>query len=136
MVEELAFPKGKILVIDDDKVTVSVVENILTREGYQIYTATDGKVGIEKATELKPDLIFMDINMPEMDGYETTMKLKNVNELESTPVIYISGLNPKNEANKIFLTGGVSMISKPFTNSQLIDVVKLAMGSVNKNLEH
>ena len=72
--------------------------------------------------------------MPKMDGYETTMKLKSVSELESTPVIYISGLNPESEANKVFMTGGASMITKPFTNSQLIDVVKLAMGAVSKNI--
>ncbi|RKX22247.1 MAG: response regulator [Candidatus Zixiibacteriota bacterium] len=134
MVDKEKSPKGKILVIDDDKMMASVVENVLSHEGYQIYTATDGKDGFEKATELKPDLIFMDINMPEMDGYETTMKLKSVSELESTPVIYISGLNPESEANKVFMTGGASMITKPFTNSQLIDVVKLAMGAVSKNI--
>ncbi|MEA1979666.1 MAG: response regulator [candidate division Zixibacteria bacterium] len=134
MVDKEKSSKGKILVIDDDKMMASVVENVLSNEGYQIYTATDGQDGLEKATELKPDLIFMDINMPDMDGYETTMKLKSVNELESTPVIFISGLNPESEANKVFMTGGVSMITKPFTNSQLIDVVKLAMGAVSKNI--
>ncbi len=68
--------KARILVIDDDRLLVRIITSILEKNGFEVWTAPDGQVGLRKAGMLKPDLIILDVMMPEMDGYQVLRHLK------------------------------------------------------------
>lgn len=121
---------GVVLVIDDDETITGLIETILSKEGYQVYTAKDGAEGIKVASEVLPDLVLMDITMPVLDGYETTKEMKKNPRLANTPVIFLTGKTPNEDGGQAFATGGTSFIRKPFTNQQLKDLIKLVMESV------
>lgn len=118
----------KILIVDDDEAVSKLIETVLTKEGYQVFVANDGSSGVKKADEVHPNLIFMDITMPEMDGYEATSEIKANEELKDIPVIYLSGRSADEDGGKSFATGGASYLMKPFMPQQIRDIVRLALG--------
>jgi len=79
--------KNKILVIDDDENILFLLENILSDAQYKVFTARSGKEGIERAKNVSPDIIVLDIMMPELDGIATILKLKGCGETRSIPII-------------------------------------------------
>ncbi len=80
----------KILLIDDELDILEILSYNLEKEGYDIYTATNGNEGIEKAKEIIPDLILLDVMMPEKDGIETCQELRKVKELQKTLIVFLS----------------------------------------------
>lgn len=80
----------KILLIDDELDILEILSYNLEKEGYEIYTATNGNEGIEKAKEIIPDLILLDVMMPEKDGIETCQELRKVKELQKTLIVFLS----------------------------------------------
>ena len=122
--------KGTILVIDDDSTITGLLDTILSKEGYTIHIANNGRKGISMAKECRPDMIFMDISMPDLDGYQTTEEIKKDSTLKHVPVIYLTGRTESEDANKAFETGGASFMRKPFTVQQIKDFVNLAMLSL------
>lgn len=80
----------KILLIDDEMDILEILSYNLEKEGYDIYTATNGKVGIVKAKEILPDLILLDVMMPEKDGIETCQELRKIKELQKTLIVFLS----------------------------------------------
>jgi CheY-like chemotaxis protein len=122
---------GTILVVDDEEAVTGVIQAVLTKEGYQVHLAHNGEEGIKLASQVKPDLIIMDITMPGMDGYEATERIKQDPALADVPVIFLTGKSASEDGGKSFATGGVSFVRKPFTGQQLRDLVTLAMQSLN-----
>ncbi|MCL2720307.1 MAG: response regulator [Treponema sp.] len=112
--------KYKLLIVDDEKLNLKVLTNILSSE-YSIITATNGRNAIEKAKAYSPDLILLDILMPEMDGYQTLAEIKSCKELQKTPVIFITGLDSDEHEEKGLALEAADYITKPFSNS----IVKL-----------
>ena len=85
--------RGQILYIEDNFDNRILIKRVLEAEGYTVIEAENGKVGIEKATSNKPDLILMDINLPDIDGYECTARLrKSMNGMRRTPIVALRGL--------------------------------------------
>lgn len=80
----------KILLIDDEMDILEILSYNLEKEGYNIYTATNGKEGIVKAKEILPDLILLDVMMPEKDGIETCQELRKIKELQKTLIVFLS----------------------------------------------
>lgn len=80
----------KILLIDDELDILEILSYNLEKEGYDIYTATNGNEGIEKAKEIIPDLILLDVMMPEKDGIETCQELRKIKELQKTLIVFLS----------------------------------------------
>ncbi|MCL2809862.1 MAG: response regulator [Treponema sp.] len=110
----------KILIIDDEKINIMALAHFLTPQ-YEILIAKNGELGLKAAEKHIPDLILLDIIMPEMDGYEVLKKLKESDVTKNIPVIFISGLANTGENNeKDNLQGAVDYISKPFDK----DIVK------------
>jgi len=104
----------KILVIDDEKINIMALAHFLSPQ-YEILIAKNGDLGLKAAEKHKPDLILLDIIMPEMDGYEVLKKLKESDETKNIPVIFISGIANTGENNKNDNSqGAVDFISKPF----------------------
>ena len=107
--------KNTLLLVDDEKSNLKLLTHILGQE-YTIYTATNGTNAIEKANEYIPDLILLDILMPEMDGYETLSQLKNCAKTQKIPVIFITGLSSNEDEEKGLSLDAADYISKPFSN--------------------
>ncbi|MCL1935267.1 MAG: diguanylate cyclase [Defluviitaleaceae bacterium] len=103
-----------ILVIDDSKSNIIALTHIL-KDNYNVLATKSGKTGISIAIDQKPDIILLDIIMPEIDGYEVLKELKNNNATRHIPVIFISGLNTEEDEEKGLILGAVDYIAKPFS---------------------
>lgn len=109
-------PRAKILVIDDTKTNIDVLDGILSVD-YDVYVALDGEKGLMLTEKIHPDLILLDVMMPEMDGYETLRQLHARNILHDTPVIFLTAkADAKSEQTGLDL-GAVDYITKPFNPS-------------------
>ena len=113
----------KILVVDDTPIYLEQMKQILTGEGYDVITASSGKEALEKAEESHPDLIFMDVVMPVMDGFAACRELTKNANTKQIPVIFVSSKNT--EADRVWaeLQGAKAYISKPYTPEQILDQV-------------
>ena len=114
----------KVLIVDDSSTDRQNLEHILIDTGCEIITAKNGKVAIELAKSEKPDIIFMDIVMDEMDGYEATRKLSNDPETNTIPVIFVSSKHQKADRVWAKMQGGKELVSKPYTPDQILDQIK------------
>ena len=112
--------KNAILIVDDENANLKVLTHILGSE-YTIFTATSGSSAIEKAIEFAPDLILLDILMPEMDGYATLCQIKSCEAIKKIPVIFITGLDSEEDEEKGLALEAADYITKPFSAS----IVKL-----------
>lgn len=115
---------GNILVIDDNPENLRLLVSLLKEEGYMVRPVPNGKLAISSAQAIPPDLILLDIKMPEMDGYELCQKFKNLNETKDIPVIFLSALNETLDKIKAFAVGGVDYITKPFHQEEVLVRVK------------
>lgn len=114
----------KILIIDDDLDTLRLVGLMLQRQGYQIMAATNGQQGLAKAFEDKPDLILLDIMMPEMDGYEVTRILRSNPLTERTPILMFTAKTQLDDKVAGFEVGADDYLTKPTHPSELQAHVK------------
>ena len=114
----------KILVADDSPADLSNLVSILSDMGFNVLTANNGRDAISLAKSEKPDLIFMDIVMEHMDGYEAARTLSNDSVTESIPLIFVS--NKKQKADRVWakMQGAKELISKPYTADQITDNIK------------
>jgi CheY-like chemotaxis protein len=113
----------KILIIDDDPLLTKYLNNLFTDNGYETCNATNGLEGMEKIKDEKPDLITLDLQMPEEWGSKLYRKLSKDNELKKIPIIVISGLN-----GKYAIKDAVAFIRKPFDPDKLLGIVKSIIG--------
>jgi len=106
--------KNSLLIVDDEKSNLKVLSHILGQE-YTIYTATNGISAVERARQYLPDLILLDILMPEMDGYQTLSELKSNEKTQRIPVIFITGLDSFEDEERGLDMGAADFIHKPFS---------------------
>src|SRR5512141_1035988 len=103
-----------VLVVDDAPENVTLLARILKISGYSVEAAEDGATALEKANTCQPDLILLDINMPGMDGFETSARLKADERTRDIPIIFISALDNIEDKTRAFRAGGLDYILKPF----------------------
>jgi len=116
----------KILIIDDDPVGITLMSGRIGKEGFAILTAVNGRLGLEYARREKPDLIILDIEMPEMNGYSFVLELKQIPELNKTPVIVTTA---HEENRPIFARRGIShYLVKPVKFDELFKMVSELIG--------
>lgn len=114
----------KILVVDDDPVIANLLQTRLSALGYELFTAADGKQGLEIAKESKPDLIIADLIMPVMDGSTMASEIKYIPDLADVPVIFLTCMVSESEIQETeHHIGGHMFFAKPFDSSELIDTV-------------
>jgi serine/threonine protein kinase/FixJ family two-component response regulator len=118
--EETKISKGDILIVDDNPVNLNLLSGLLLDRNYRVRVATSGKRAISVARMAPPDLIMLDINMPEMDGYETCQLLKADVKTVNVPVIFISALDEVMDKVKAFQAGGVDYVTKPFQFEEVV----------------
>jgi CheY-like chemotaxis protein len=109
----------KILIIDDDVDTLRLVGLMLQRQGYQISAATNGEQGLQKAFEEKPDVILLDVMMPEMDGYEVTRRLRNNPASSQTPILLFTAKTQLDDKVAGFEAGADDYLTKPTHPAEL-----------------
>ena len=110
---------ASILVVDDTPANLQVLAGMLKDRGYKVRPAPSGKLALAAAQRDPPDLILLDINMPEMNGYEVCEALKAEEKLKGVPIIFISALTEPLDKVKAFSIGGVDYITKPFQMEEL-----------------
>ncbi len=103
-----------ILIVDDTLPNLQLLASVLKEEGYKIRPANSGEMALQAISKKIPDLILLDIKMPQMNGYEVCEKLKSQDETKDIPIIFISALNDISDKIKAFNVGGVDYINKPF----------------------
>jgi len=123
---------SKILIVDDSPVARKMLKNSIPKDkGYEIFEATNGQEGITKYQELKPDLVFMDLTMPVLDGYKATAKIM---ELDQNAVIIVTtaDIQPKSISNVMEL-GAFTLLKKPAKAESIIDAIeKVELKLTNK----
>jgi len=111
---------GKVLIVDDTVSIINMVKTTLLNKGYQVLIATSGQNAIKSAQLAQPDLILLDILMPEMDGYETCKRLKKDNKTKDIPVLFMSALTDVFDKVKAFKLGAVDYVTKPINVEELL----------------
>jgi two-component system sensor histidine kinase/response regulator len=107
-------PKANVLIVDDTPANLQLLGGLLRDAGYKARPAPSGKIALQAAAAELPDLVLLDINMPEMDGYEVCAKFKADEKLKNVPIIFISALTETDDKLKAFDAGGVDYVTKPF----------------------
>lgn len=113
-----------VMVIDDSKTIRRSAETLLTREGCTVVTAEDGFAALAKIAEHKPSIIFVDIMMPRLDGYQTCALIKHNRVFRSTPVIMLSSKDSIFDKARGKIVGSERYLTKPFTREDLLGAIK------------
>ena len=144
MTTTLEPPPPNILIVDDLPANALLLSKMLTARGYHVRPVLSGKLALQAARTEPPDLILLDINMPEMNGYEVCEQLKADTVLKDIPVIFISALDQPQEKVKAFRVGGVDYVTKPFQLEEVqarvethlrIHSLQRRLGTQNEDLE-
>jgi twitching motility two-component system response regulator PilG len=117
----------KILVIDDSKTIRRTAETLLSKEGCQVFTAVDGFDALSKIADHQPDLIFVDIMMPRLDGYQTCSLIKHNKVFKDTPVIMLSSKDGLFDRARGRIVGSEQYLTKPFTRDELLGAISTQM---------
>jgi twitching motility two-component system response regulator PilG len=113
----------KVMVIDDSNTIRRTAEALLKKAGYEVLTASDGFEAMSLITDNHPDIIFVDIMMPRLDGYQTCQLIKNNKKFRDTPVIMLSSKDGLFDRARGRIAGSEEHINKPFTQEELIEVI-------------
>ena len=113
-----------ILIVDDSPTEVHVMQKALEKHGYQTAAAENGAEGIRKAREMKPDLIFMDVVMPVLNGFQATRTLANDPSTRSIPVIMLSSKDGLFDRARGRIVGSEHYLTKPFTKDELLSAIE------------
>ena len=116
--------RAKVLVVEDTTDISLVLIDLLEQQGYKVVHATEGKAAIEMAKVEKPDLILLDLMIPELDGFSVCRILHNQPETCKIKIIVISSLYRKTDMMEAFTSGACEYVVKPFDNKRLLDLVR------------
>ena len=131
--EETDFSNLKVMVIDDSKTIRRTAETLLKKAGCVVITAEDGFEALSKIVDQRPDLIFVDIMMPRLDGYQTCALIKNNATFKSTPVIMLSSKDGLFDKARGKIVGSEQYLTKPFTKKELLGAISAhAKGALGK----
>lgn len=114
----------KVMIIDDSKTIRRTAETLLQKEGCEVITAEDGFDALAKIADHKPRIIFVDVMMPRLDGYQTCALIKNNSEFRSTPVIMLSSKDGLFDKAKGRIVGSDQYLTKPFSRNELLEAIQ------------
>ena len=119
----------KIMVIDDSNTIRRTAETLLTKAGCEVVTAVDGFDSLAKIADNRPDMIFVDIMMPRLDGYQTCALIKSNNEFSDIPVVMLSSKDGLFDKAKGRIVGADEYLTKPFSKNELFEVLERVTAS-------
>ena len=125
--------KGHILVVEDNQDNYELVRTILGLAGYDTFQAINGRDGVDAARKQKPDLILMDMALPEMDGWDATQRIREDPETEHIPMVALTVHTLPRERKRALDAGVDAYLSKPFDAVQFLEVVESTLKNANKN---
>ena len=115
---------NRILIVEDEEGIREIEKIVLQKDGYQVETAEDARIGLTKASAGGFDLIISDIMMPGMDGFQLLQELRKVPASKSVPVIFITAMDEQRDKIKGLNLGAVEYITKPFSTRELLEKIK------------
>lgn len=126
-----------IQIVDDKPENLTLLSSVLVKQGYEVRTSINGTLALASANKHPPDLILLDIMIPEMNGYEVCRQLKADERTQEIPVIFLSALTETLDRVKAFSTGGVDYITKPFQVEEVLARVEthLTIRNLQKELQ-
>lgn len=113
-----------ILIVEDNTTNMRVLMDFLCDKGYNFLVAQDGAKGVKVALRRKPDLILLDINLPELNGYEVCKTLRQHDEIKDTPIVFMSALSRTDAQPLTTAAGGNDYLPKPFQKNEVIEMVE------------
>ena len=116
----------KILIIDDDPITRLLAAEKLTEENFRVFEAANGQQGLAMIKQIKPDLVLLDVIMPDIDGYDVCKEIRRNPELASLPVIMLTGLEDNASIVRAYDYGATDFVTKPIDPAQLLDALQRA----------
>ncbi|MCX7905428.1 MAG: response regulator [Elusimicrobiales bacterium] len=116
--------KPKILIVDDDGFIRAVIASHIPKDNFEILMAKDGEEGLKIAEKEEPSLILLDANMPNKDGWETLIELKNNKKTSNIPVLMCTAVDDVNSLDRAFLAGAQGYITKPINKDSLLKKIK------------
>ena len=116
-------PPKKVLVIDDSALSRSTMETMLAARGYQVTLASNGEDGLKLVPDLKPDLVLIDVVMPQLNGWETCQRLRAVPSGEAVPIIVVTSKNTPHDMLQAFEVGANEFVTKPVNQDELYAVI-------------
>jgi twitching motility two-component system response regulator PilG len=119
----------KVLVIDDSKTIRRTAETLLSREGCEVFTAVDGFDALSKIADHHPNIIFVDIMMPRLDGYQTCALIKHNKVFRTTPVIMLSSKDGLFDRARGRIVGSEQYLTKPFTRDEVLNAIHSQVGA-------
>ncbi|MBL4866948.1 MAG: response regulator [Pseudomonadales bacterium] len=126
--------RARILVVDDDSFVQTLLEDVLSSEGYSVSLASNGQEAMESVSENPPDLVLLDIIMPKMDGWAVIRELKQEKRFSDIPVIMQSGLDSSEDFERGLAEGAYHFVTKPLDEARLLPIVKSAIDD-HENIE-
>ena len=120
--------KKKVLIIEDEEVCAQLVDLVINKSGIEVIIAADGNEGVEKAISERPDLIFLDIMLPGMNGYDIIKRLKNDPVLAAIPIVVVSARAGEDGRRLVRDTGCQEFIPKPFKVAQIRSALERLIG--------
>jgi twitching motility two-component system response regulator PilH len=114
---------NKILVVDDSRVDRMNIQNIISDAGYTVVAASSGVEAIEKSSSERPDLIFMDVVMQQMDGYQACREITHNDSTKDIPIIFVTSKGQKADRMWAEMQGGNALVQKPYTPDQILEQI-------------
>ena len=111
---------GPIVIIDDEPFALRAMSYLLTREGYEVVTASNGEEGLQRVQELRPPLVFLDIMMPRLDGYEVCRRIRGDASLNGTYIIMLSAKGQQVDRERGLAEGANEYMTKPFSPREIV----------------
>ncbi len=111
---------GPLVVIDDEPYALRAMSYLLTREGYEVVTASNGEEGLKRVQELKPPLVFLDIMMPQLDGYEVCQRIRSDPSLDGTYIVMLSAKGQQVDRERGLAQGANEYMTKPFSPREVV----------------
>jgi len=121
-----------LLIIEDDRDLRELICELFELQGYRVSTACNGKKGVAKALQDRPDLIICDVMMPEMDGYATVQSVRSQSSLAHIPFIFLTARGTRQDFRKGMNLGADDFVAKPFDNQDLIRVVEIRLARLKE----
>lgn len=121
-------PQGTVLVVEDQAPFREFLQISLSRLGLDVVTALTGKVALSRAKEHRPDLILLDVMLPDMDGYEVCNELRDSPETSLTPIIFISAVSSDKHVQRAMAAGATDYLVKPLNSEDVKELVDRYMG--------
>ena len=124
--------RKRVLVVDDEERIRDILRYLLEKAGYEVYTAANGEAGLKAATSAPPDVIILDVMMPEKDGFTVCGEIKRIGRMRDVPVVFLTAKGGERSLRSALHKAAAAFIEKPFKKETVLAVLKEVLASVEE----